>query len=80
MKKYVPVAGLLIKEAIVQAVLMARENNDLVEVSMNDIYMYITPKTNVDTAIRLYHLKKNMEFKMNILKRAAKEKANVYSN
>lgn len=61
---YNPVAGYSIKEAFVQAVLLARHNNDLVHAVINDIHMYITSKTDLDKAIRLYHYKKDMEYKI----------------
>lgn len=64
MKEFNPVAGLTIKEAFVKAVLLARNTNDLVHVLVNDIHMYITPKTDLDKTIKLYHYKKDMEFKI----------------
>ena len=63
---YSPVAGLTIKEAFVKAVLMARKENDLVEMDINDIKMYITPKTDLDKAIKLYHYKKDIEYKIKV--------------
>jgi hypothetical protein len=68
MKEYNPVAGYSIKEAFVQAVLLARNSNDLVHALINDIHMYITPDTDLDKAIRLYHYKKDMEYKLYKLK------------
>ena len=65
MRVYEPVAGLLIKEAIVQAILLARKNNDLVDAIINDIHMYITSNSDLDKTIRLYHYKKDMEYKLN---------------
>lgn len=64
MKEYNPITGLTIKEAFVQAVLLARNNNDLVHVLVNDIHMYITPKADLDKVIRLYHYKKDIEYKI----------------
>jgi hypothetical protein len=64
MKEYHPVAGYSIKEAFVQAVLLSRQSNDLVHALINDIHMYITPQTDLDKAIRLYHYKKDMEYKI----------------
>ena len=64
MKDFIPVAGYSIKEAFVQAVLLSRNSNDLVHALINDIHMYITPKTDLDKAIRLYHYKKDMEYKI----------------
>lgn len=64
MKEFNPVAGLTIKEAFVKAILLARNANDLVHVLVNDIHMYITPKADLNKIIRLYHYKKDMEYKI----------------
>ena len=64
MKEYNPVAGVTIKEAFVRAVLLARNSNALVHALVNDIHMYITPKADLNKVIRLYHYKKDMEFKI----------------
>lgn len=58
MKTYIPNAGLTIKEAFVKAVLLAQNSNDLVHILVNDINMYITPKSDLNKTIRLYHYKK----------------------
>lgn len=68
MKEYNPVTGYSIKEALVQAILLARSSNDLVHTIINNIHMYITPNTDLDKAIRLYHHKKDMEYKIYKLK------------
>lgn len=64
MKTYIPNTGLTIKEAFVKAVLLAKNSNDLVYTLVNDIHMYITPKSDLNKTIRLYHYKKDMEFKI----------------
>ena len=66
MVKYEPVAGLTIKEAFVRAVNLARVKKDLVEVVVNDVYMYIVPGSDLDRVIRLYHYKKDMEYKIRV--------------
>ncbi|MBR2247671.1 MAG: hypothetical protein IJ880_11750 [Bacilli bacterium] len=64
MKEYNPITGLTIKEAFVKAVLLARNSNTLVHALVNDIHMYITPKADLDKTIKLYHYKKDMEYKI----------------
>lgn len=64
MKEFNPVAGYTIKEAFVKAILLSRNSNDLVHAFINDIHMYITPNADLDKVIRLYHYKKDMEYKI----------------
>jgi len=64
MKEFNPVAGYTIKEAFVKAVLLSRKSKDLVHALINDIHMYITPNSDLDKIIRLYHYKKDMEYKI----------------
>ena len=64
MKEYYPVAGLTIKEACTRALLLSIRTNNLVHMLINDIHMYITPKSNLDNIIKLYHYKKDMEYKI----------------
>ena len=64
MKEFNPIAGYTIKEAFVKAILLSRNNNDLVHALINDIHMYITPNSDLDKVIRLYHYKKDMEYKI----------------
>lgn len=66
MKEFNPIAGYTIKEAFVKAVLLSRKSKDLVHAFINDIHMYITPNTDLDKAIRLYHYKKDMEYKIRV--------------
>lgn len=61
---YSPEAGLTIKEAVVRAVLKAREAQDLVELDINDMRLYITSRADIDKYIRLYHYKKDMEYRL----------------
>jgi len=64
MKEYSPVAGLTIKEAFVRALLMARQSGDLVHMLINDIHMYIVSSSDLDKMVRLYHYKKDMEYRL----------------
>lgn len=64
MKEFNPIAGLTIKEACTRALLLSIKTNNLVHMLINDIHMYITPKSNLDNIIRLYHYKKDMEYKI----------------
>lgn len=66
MKEFNPVAGYTIKEAFVKAILLSRNSNDLVHAFINDIHMYITPNSDLDKVIRLYHYKKDMEYKIRV--------------
>ncbi len=61
MIRYNPVAGLTIVEAISNSVKMAINVNDLVEANINDVILYITPKSKVETYYKLY--KKHLEQK-----------------
>lgn len=64
MKTYIPNAGLTIKEAFVRAILLAKDSQDLIHALINDIHMYITPKSDLNKTIQLYHCKKDMEYKI----------------
>ena len=64
MIQYIPCAGPTINEAFTKAINMAKSHNDLVHALINDIHMYITPNSNLHNTIRLYHLKKDMEYKI----------------
>lgn len=62
-KEFNPVSGYTIKDAFVIAILMARNEKNLVHAIINDIHMYITPNSDLDKTIKLYHCKKDMEYK-----------------
>ena len=59
MIRYNPVAGLTITEAISNSIKMAGTVNDLVEANINNVILYITPKSQFETYYKLY--KKHIE-------------------
>lgn len=59
---YDPVAGLTIKEAMVEAIFLAKKYNDLIEAHINDITIYVTPKSNLTKIINLYKSLNHQEY------------------
>lgn len=54
-KKYVPVAGLSIEEAVITAVNMARNENTDVMTVINDIVIHVDKNTSVVYALKEYY-------------------------
>ena len=54
-KKYVPVAGLSIEEAVITAVNMARNENTNVMIVINDIVIRVDKNTSVVYALKEYY-------------------------
>lgn len=56
-KKYVPIAGLLVEEALINAVKMARKENVMVMAVINDIVMCVDKDTSAVKALKEYYSK-----------------------
>lgn len=66
---YIPVAGLSIKEALINAVRLSEDNKTSVIAIINDIVMNIDANTNTAEALKEYHQKVNLRYYIEQMKR-----------
>ena len=60
---YDPVAGLLIQQALAQAILMAKKHKQHVHAIINDVHMHITDKTSLKRAHTAYQRENDARWK-----------------
>ena len=68
-KKYVPIAGLLVEEALINAVNMARKENVMVMAIINDIVMCVDKDTSAVKALKEYYSKLYIKHQVATIKR-----------
>ena len=68
-KKYVPETGLLIEQALINAVEMARKDNTMVMAIINDIVMCVDKNTSAVKALKEYYSKLHIKHQVENIKR-----------
>jgi len=68
-KKYVPETGLLIEQALINAVEMARKENTMVMAIINDIVMCVDKNTSAVKALKEYYSKLYIKHQVENIKR-----------
>ena len=68
-KKYVPVAGLLTEEALIESIKIARQENVIVMTVLNDIVMCVDKDTSAVKALKEYYSKLYIKHQVQNIKR-----------
>ena len=61
---FLPVAGLTIEQALMKAKHMSVKYNQDVFMNVNDIFMYIEPKTDIKEALASYQQKLSLKYEV----------------